>query len=30
VIEAGPDSEAAKEIARFAETIISNPVRRAA
>jgi chromosome partitioning protein len=29
VIEAGPDSEAAKEIARFAETIIA-PVRRAA
>jgi chromosome partitioning protein len=30
VIEAGPDSEAAKEIARFAETIISTPQRRAA
>jgi chromosome partitioning protein len=30
VIEAGPDSEAAKEIARFAETIISQPQRRAA
>jgi chromosome partitioning protein len=30
VIEAGPDSEAAKEIARFAETIISQPARRAA
>jgi chromosome partitioning protein len=30
VIEAGPDSEAAKEIARFAETIISRPEQRAA